>query len=186
MAMQKVTIGFKSIGPTKEFKKISGKRVKTDADHEEMARLEFAAGLYQGQDGQIVIPAQNVMKCLIEGARMTKSGAKVERGVTLAAPEFPLEYDGPTNPDALYSDKRFVSRMTVKVGQSRTMRCRPQFINWQLTIKVYIDPTVINEAELADIAANAGSFMGLGDYRKGGGFGRFEAKVLEMADAVSA
>jgi len=117
---------------TKAFKRVSSKRTKTDADHEEMARQEYQAGLYLDGDGRVVIPNRNIMKCLIEGARITKSGVKVERGFTVTAAEFPLIYDGPSTAEGLYADKRFVSRMTVKVGPSqgrpslpRSRRCRP-------------------------------------------------------------
>ncbi len=162
---------------TKEFKRVSGKRTKTDADHEEMARLEYLAGLYLDGDGQVAIPYRNVMKCLIEGARITKSGPKIERGLTMTGAEFPLIYDGPTTPETLYANKNFVSRMSVKVGQARTMRCRPAFTNWALIAEAMIDPAVLSPEELQDIATNAGRFIGLGDYRKGGGFGRFQAEV---------
>jgi hypothetical protein len=170
---------------TKEFKRVSGKRTKTDADHEEMARLEYLAGLYlgtfEGKNGVVMvvpaIPYRNVMKCLIEGARITKSGPKIERGLTMTGAEFPLIYDGPTTPEKLYADKNFVSRMSVKVGQARTMRCRPAFTSWALIAEAMIDPEVLSAEELQDIATNAGRFIGLGDYRKGGGFGRFTAEV---------
>src|SRR5574343_1093909 len=161
---------------TKAFKKVSGKRTKTDADHEDMARMEFLAGLYV-EDGQIVIPNRNIMKCLIEGARVTKMGTKVERGLTVTGTAFPLVHDGPSDPEKLYADKNFVSRMTVKVGQSRTIRCRPVFKRWSVTATALIDPAVISLDELQDIASNAGALIGLGDYRKGGGFGRFSAHV---------
>lgn len=161
---------------SKAFKKISGKRAKTDTDYEEMARLEFLAGLYLGETG-IVLPYPNVMKCLIEGARMSKSGPKVERGVTIAGGDFPLLYEGPEDPEELYLDKRFVSRMTVKVGMARTVRCRPIFSHWAVNVDAIIDPAVVSPEELGDIADNAGAFIGLMDYRKGGGFGRFNATV---------
>jgi len=161
---------------TKAIKKISGKRVKTDADHEEMARQEFIASLYM-DDGNVVIPGRNVMKALIEGARITKSGAKVERGLIITGQSFPLQYTGPRDPEALYADRNFRSRMSVKVGAQRVMRCRPQFRRWSLTVSALIDPAVLNLDELQDIASNTGAMIGLGDYRKGGGFGRFTAVV---------
>jgi hypothetical protein len=161
---------------TKEFKKVSGKRTKTDADHEAMARQEFLAGLYF-EDGQVVIPSRNITKNLIEGARVTKMGPKVERGVTIAGASFPLQYKGPRDPEGLYMDKNFVSRMTVKVGQARTVRCRPIFRQWAVTVSALIDPAVVSVDDLQEIASNAGALIGLGDYRKGGGFGRYSAVV---------
>lgn len=162
---------------TKAFKKISSKRVKTDDDHEAMARLEFLAGLYIDAEGRPCMQGRNIMKCLVEGARITKSGPKIERGFVITAADFPLEYTGPTDPEKLYGDKRFVSRMTVKTGQARVVRCRPRFREWALTASAMVDPAILSVDELADIAANAGSMCGLGDYRKIGGFGRFTAVV---------
>ena len=162
---------------TKDFKRVSSKRTKTDDDYEAMARMEFRAALYVGADGGVVIPAPNIVKCLIEGARITKSGAKVERGLVVAATDFPLTFDGPRDLGDLYRDKRFVSRMTVKVGTSRTVRCRPIFRSWGLVASVLVDTRVLGVEELGDIARNAGQMIGLGDYRRGGGFGRFDARV---------
>jgi hypothetical protein len=161
---------------TKAFKRVSGKRTKTDADHEEMAWQEFRAGLYV-EGGIVSLPNRNIMKCLIEGARVTKSGAKVERGVTITGTSFPLEYDGPVTAEDLYADRNFRSRMTVKVGTAKTIRCRPIFRQWELTATAIIDPAIINLEELQDIAVNAGALIGLGDYRRGGGFGRFSTVV---------
>jgi len=162
---------------TKEFKRVSSKRTKTDDDHEAMARMEFNAALYiDPSTGDLVIPGRNLVKCLIDGARITKAGVKVERALALTAVGFPLQYEGP-RPEALYADKRFVSRMTVRVGTARTVRCRPIFKQWALRATFIVDPAVLDVGELQDIAINAGSMVGLGDYRRGGGFGRFAAKV---------
>jgi hypothetical protein len=167
---------------TKDFKRISSKRSKTDADYEEMAKMEYTAGLYMSHGGGIVLPARNVMRCLIEGARITKSGPKIERGLVFTAHEFPLVYDGPSDPEKLYGDQNFVSRMTVKVGTSKTVRCRPEFLQWAVSAEGILDGTVITLEELADIARNAGTLIGLGDYRKAGGYGRFSAKVVKTGE----
>jgi hypothetical protein len=164
---------------TKAFKRVSAKRTKTDADYEEMARREYEAALYFGDDGRICVPGRNLMKCFIEGARVTKSGPKVERGLVVAG-DFPLEYEGPVDPEKLYEDRAFVSRMTVKVGTARTVRCRPIFRAWGLTADAMSDSSVLSVEELGDIVRNAGALIGLGDYRRGGGFGRFEAEVTAV------
>lgn len=164
---------------TKEFKKVTGKKTKTEADHEAMARMEFLASLYL-DDGQVVIPNRNIMKNLIEGARVTKMGPKVERGVTITAAFFPLQYKGPRDPEGLYADKNFVSRMTVKNQMSRVVRTRPIFRQWAVGVSALIDPAVVSVDDLQEIASNAGALIGLGDYRKGGGFGRYSATVKAL------
>jgi len=66
---------------TKQLKKVSGKRIKTEADHEEMARIEFEGGLYFDDESGPYIPSANIHACLLKAARMTRQGPAVERGV---------------------------------------------------------------------------------------------------------
>lgn len=165
---------------TKEMKLISGKRAKTDEDHEAMAAMEFKAALYVGASGEIVVPSGNISKSLIEGGRVTTSGAKIERGVTLLGIESPLIYTGPRTVDALYEDKRFVDRRSVKVGQTRIMRVRPIFREWSLAAELFADPALLSEEDLGNIATNAGNLIGLGDHRKVGGYGRYSVKVVKL------
>jgi hypothetical protein len=162
---------------TKEFKRISGKKSKTEDDHELMSMMEFAAGLYLDDDGRPCIPAGNLMKCLIEGARVTKSGPKIERGVTLAGVDFPLIYDGPTDPADLYQDRRFVDRRSVVNQRARVMRTRPVFKQWAFEAEAHIDPAILDVSDLASIVTDAGNLIGLGDHRKIGGYGRFTGNV---------
>jgi len=164
---------------TKAFKKVSSKRTKTDEDYERMALLEFRAALYW--DNGPVVPNRNLMRCLIDGGKLTKSGTKVERGLVVVGQHFELKFGGfkgEMEKDALYADKNFVSRMTVKVGQARTVRCRPIFKNWSVTVPLLLDGTQLAEDTLLDIAKDAGAMVGLGDYRRGGGFGRFKVEKI--------
>ena len=46
---------------------ISKKRNKTEADHLEIARLEFHGGLYTNGNGPC-LPAWNILRCLQDGA----------------------------------------------------------------------------------------------------------------------
>jgi hypothetical protein len=165
---------------TKAFKTVSGKRSKTEDDHIAMSRMEFAAGLYLAQDGYPVMPAANLMACLIAGARITKSGPKVERGMTLLGVEFPLIYTGPKTAAELFADPNFVDRRSVVNQRARVMRTRPKFREWGFTAEGYVDAGILDVPTLTAIAADAGNLIGLGDYRKGGGFGRFTAKVSAL------
>jgi hypothetical protein len=105
-------------------KETSGKRKKTDEDLERLARLEFEGGLYVDSAGPY-LPGANIEKCLVEGARVTRQGKQVERGLFVTDNEVPLLYDGPRTADGLWADESFRSMMAVKVGTSRVMRCRP-------------------------------------------------------------
>lgn len=164
----------------KAVKEISSKAKKTDADHEEMGRLEWMGGLYFEPDAGPFIPAPNLAKSVVEGARLSKSGKKIERGVLIETMIIPVQYEGPRDIEGLYEDKRFVHRAPVKVGMNRVMRTRPVFNHWTLTATGQFDDSVINLADLQSAARTAGAMIGLGDGRPT--YGRYECKLEEISE----
>lgn len=168
---------------TKALKKVTGKRQKTDDDHEQIARLEFAGGLYLDPDVGPYIPGENIARALVDGAKLTKMGVKVTRGVFISTDVNPLSYNGPRTDDALW-EAGFRHMASVKIGTSRTMRCRPWFSEWKVQADGILDPSVLELEDLKSIADNAGSLIGLGDWRPR--FGRFTATVERVAKSVAA
>lgn len=53
----------------KEMKAITSLRKKTDENHLELQRLEFAASLYLDAKGRVIIPSSNIEGTLVEGAK---------------------------------------------------------------------------------------------------------------------
>lgn len=168
----------------KALKGVSGKRKKTDEDHEEMARIEFEGGLYFDPDLGPYVPGINVHRSLVEGARITKRGKDVERALLVLDDVCPLAYRGPRDVGGLYADKSHVSRRSVKVGQSRIPRTRPAFSEWALECDAELDLGLLDFDDVRVIAETAGSLAGLGDYRPssphGGSFGRYQAAVERL------
>lgn len=165
---------------TKALKKVTGKRQKTDDDHEQIARLEFQGGLYIDPDVGPYIPGENIARALVDGAKLTKMGVKVTRGVFISTDVNPLAYSGPRSDDGLW-DAGFRHMASVKIGTSRTMRCRPWFVEWKVQADGILDPSVLELEDLAAIADSAGSLIGLGDWRPR--FGRFTATVKRVSKA---
>lgn len=163
----------------KAMKRITAKRIKTDEDHEELARLEHMGGLYFDPEIGPYMPGQNFERCLVDAARITKSGKKIERGVFVDTDVNPISYDGPRDIDGLWKDENFRHAASVKVGTSRVTRTRPQFRSWAVEAEGEYDPTVVSLVELGEIATTAGLMIGLGDWRPR--FGRFEATVEKAA-----
>lgn len=161
----------------RQMKEISGKRKKTDADHEDLARLEFVGGLYLLDEIGPYVPGVNLEKAIVEGGRITKQGRQVERGLFVTDNEVPLLYRGPRDPEALWADPSFRSVMAVKVGQARVMRTRPVFREWALEFDAEVDEGLLSVDVLDAITRDAGSMVGIGDYRPR--FGRFTS-VLEV------
>lgn len=148
---------------SKAIKLISGKRKKTDADFAEMARLEWHGGLYI-YNGKPAITGPMVKAMLVAAAKKSKLGKQFTAGLFITG-LFSLEYDGPTEIDALWEDDRFRLGALVKVGTSKVMRTRPKFDNWALSFTVLRDDTQVSEAELNEALVLAGQIIGLGDWR---------------------
>ncbi len=155
----------------KEQAKVTGKRKKTEEDHEEISRLDWYLGLYS-KDDMAIMPTWNVFACMRDGARLTKRGKDVERAVIFEEEAVPILYDGPKNIDALFADKRFVHRCTVGNQRNRVIRTRPIFREWELKFAVGFDESVLNPEDIVSILESSGRYVGLGDYRPR--YGRFE------------
>jgi hypothetical protein len=163
----------------KAMKAVSGKRKKTDADYDELARLEWLAGLYR-IDGDLVIPDYVIESAMIKGAMKSKRGPQAKCGLFFTE-HSSLEFDG--KPAAITDDTlsemfesgQFTHTIGVKVGMAKVMRTRPVFRNWSITITAQYDPDVLNMRDVEDIAIDAGKLVGIGDWRPK--HGRFNAEV---------
>ncbi len=156
-------------------KELTSKRKKTDDDHEAIMQSEWRLALYYDKQLGPYVPAMNVRASLIGGAKFNKLGTAVKRSTTPTQERLPLEYDGPRDQDAMLEAGRFTDVRSVKVGQARVMRCRPIFPEWSLEFELLYDPEQVEEGQLVYAFQQAGTLVGLGDYRpeKGGLFGRY-------------
>lgn len=159
---------------SKLLKSISGKRNKTDADHEEMAHIEFLAALYMNAEGPI-IPNTLLEATIINGAKKMKEG-QVSKSGCFCLDHARLEYDGPRTAEELWTDERFRFAAAVRVGQARVMRMRPRFDEWAATITLQIEDSLVNVAQADRWLQIAGTQIGLGDWRPQ--FGRFTVERL--------
>jgi len=164
---------------TKAMKKLSGERKKTDKTHEQMADIEWEAGLYYDPEIGPYIPGANILRMLQEAGKATKQGTAVKRSVFILEEEIPLGYAGPRKKEKLAKDAAFRDRRSVVVSRSRVMRTRPIFRDWELTFTLLFADGSFNVEELTAIVERAGIMVGLGDYRPT--FGRFD--VLEAQAA---
>lgn len=164
---------------TKAMAPLTSKRKKTDDDHLAIAALEWRGSLYYDEELGPYLPGDNVRRCLLDAARLTKEGKNIERGVLAVSRRNPLIYDGPRDPEVMWKDPRFVHRAIVKVSTSKVVRTRPKFVGWSAQVEVSYDSEVIEGRDLLRIAISAGRFIGIGDGRPFYG-GRFN--ILEAAD----
>jgi hypothetical protein len=156
-----------------KMKEITSRRNKTDADHEELARLEFLGGLYLNDANEPVIPGAVMEACIIGrggSARMERSGKEASAALWVVE-DMPLLYDGPKAPDAMWKDKRFVSQAMVRIQRATVKRTRPIFHDWSADVTVEFNEKLLNEDDVRRWVEVAGEQVGLMDWRPR--FGRF-------------
>lgn len=155
---------------SKEIKKVSGKRAKTDADLEELARLEWHAGLYL-KDGKPCIPGEVLEATLVEAAKKIKMKKNVQAGLYCDG-FFPIVYDGSANLKELWEDRRFRFTAIVRVKNNRIPRTRPIFQEWSAEVMITYDDGQLNPSTVRELLVAAGNNVGLMDWRPK--FGRFK------------
>lgn len=152
-------------------KKISGKRNKTEADFEELSKLEFNGGIYMGQNGDgPIIPAHVIEACIINGAKKSKDGM-IAKAAVFVEENPPLLYDGPRDRDGLWADESFRFIVPVNVQRSKVMRTRPIFHDWSLEFTITYDDSQTDAAKIMMWLEAAGTQVGLCDWRPR--YGRF-------------
>lgn len=160
----------------RKMKEISSNRKKTDADYEEMARLEFLGGLYLNENDEPCIPGYVFEATIIGrgGAARKERMGKESAAAFWVQEDTPLLYDGPRKPEELWEDKRFVSKALVNIQKNKVTRTRPIFKNWSADITVEFDPSLLNEEDVRRWIEVAGQQVGLMDWRPR--YGRFSVE----------
>ncbi|WP_027573999.1 hypothetical protein [Bradyrhizobium sp. WSM1743] len=191
MSVERITLKLVGVGPmlmhsarladpldalTKAIAAITSKRMKTDADYERIAELEWHGGLWLA-GGRPCLPPHCLKAVLVEGARRRKKGVIARAAFRADGPAL-LDYDGPTELDELWADQRFRHREIVRVRDALTVRTRPCFPLWSARVDATYLPSMVNRSELVEFFRLAGPH-GLGDRRPD--YGRFRVEEIEAA-----
>ena len=162
---------------TKAIKELTSQKPRTDEIDAQIAELEFKGGLYINEQGPYV-EAQAIRKTWIMGARLSKKGKAVERGVTMLDIEYPLIFTGPRDAEELWKNKDFVWRAQTVIpgGKGRVMRTRPQFAQWALDVAMDLDLEMLNRRDFERVISDSGLYIGLLEARSIGR-GKFTTKI---------
>lgn len=159
---------------SKAMKAITSKRKKTDADIEELARIEWFAGLYLNSDQYPIIPSTNLESMVEEGAKVQKLGKQFKSAISVDSDALVI-FPNRRRAEELWGDESHRDARGVRVGQSRVIRNRPIFREWACSFTVNFDDEQVNASQITSAINDAGRQKGLMDYRPK--FGRF--RVVE-------
>jgi len=165
---------------TRQLKTLTAKRKKTDADLEEISRLEFFGSLYYDKKIGPYWPGQNIDRMIFDAAKLSRRGQDIKRAFMVLDDMVALQYEGPRTPEELYTDERFVDIRSVVIRGQRIMTTRPIFRDWKVEYQCAWDPDVLNRDDVVAFHATAGQFIGLSTYRPR--FGRF---LVDAVDDVA-
>jgi hypothetical protein len=167
----------------KKLKEISSKRSKTDADHEQMAKIEWHASLYLDKEGRLILPAMMIEAALVNGSKKFKLGQQAKAGLFVDSHAV-LEFDGQGLSDAQLWDRGENTFTTGCVigGKSRVQRTRFRADDWAAKVAVTFDDGLFNPAQVKDIFAVTGSQVGVGTWRPR--HGRFLSEALGKPEVL--
>ena len=158
----------------RRIKEISSKGTRkiTDADIAEREHLEWEGGLYWDDELGPVIPADNIERCVQEGAQKSRLGKLAKSSILCTDAIVRIEYKGPRTKEEMYRDRRFIFRKAVGIQKNRIIRVRPMIpTGWEIHPKLEFDESILNESAIKRALADAGALVGLCDWRPK--FGRF-------------
>jgi hypothetical protein len=162
------------IGMAEESDLGAGKKKYND---EEEARLR----VYLDSSGAFCHPCEAFTKSMVKAVAGKKFGkmfaTSAIKGSVFIVEPFALILDG----DGESATKYAIDRRSVVIGKARVLRCRPMWTPWQMKVPLEIDTAILTPDQIEEALNLAGRIIGIGDYRpeKGGGFGRFTAKIVK-------
>ncbi|MFG6094324.1 hypothetical protein SPB21_03700 [Leptothoe sp. ISB3NOV94-8A] len=162
---------------SKALKAVSSKRAKTDADFEEMAKIEWYASLYTNKKEKIIIPDFVLEAAFVAGARKSKLGKQAQAGLFVDGHAL-LNFDGDDLPiDELFKRDQNRHCAAVRVQRARVMRTRSFFEDWTATIKLVYNDSMLNKPAVIRAIEDCGEQVGLCDWRPK--YGRFVVETIQ-------
>lgn len=165
-------------------------RDKSLAGDDRTPAYRWAGCLYE-DNGILVIPADNIMTVIREGAKRCPLGrgkgtfkSQSQSGIIVDQAAWPILVDGKTIPfkpiqkiigddDSTFEQNEalaaslgftlFVKR--AKIGMAKHVRVRPRFDTWESNGTVTVLDDQITDTVVGDIFVLAGMYSGLGDWR---------------------
>lgn len=127
---------------------------------------------YRDDNKNLFVPGLNLQRALVSAATYSKGKGRASLQKQVAACVFVTPERIALGTKDYVVDSRPV---VIAATKGRIVRHRPRLDSWQLSFQVEYDPTLLKETELRRIVDDAGTRVGLLDFRpeRKGPFGRF-------------
>lgn len=181
---------------TKEKKRLTSKRGRTDETNEAIEKLSWLSGLYTSEPGtfeiindlevrisgygQPVVPGHNIEACLVQAARRSKKGKNFECGLFITGDVLINYGEKKLSVAEMSESPLFVDTQMGVINRSRVPITRPIFRNWALTFDIEYDSEILDHDEIFNTLETAGRLIGLCDQRPK--YGRF---IVTQFDKLS-
>lgn len=163
---------------SKELKKYTSKRQKTEDDLIKISDLEWEAGAYWKEGLGLYIPAENVEATMIGGAKSFKKGTDFQKYVSITDLYIPLDYGENLTKEQLVANYDYRDCRPMNVMKSKVMRTRPRFDTWKITFNMIYDEAKLDLDQIVQALEYAGNYVGLCDSRPK--YGKFVATLEEL------
>lgn len=143
--------------------------------------------IYTGLNGKPMIPQPNLLRCLVDGGKFHKVGKKQittkEESMLFAC----VDIEGAEIP--LISEQGWkvdTRAVVIPATKGRILAHRPMFDDWRLHFVVHLDTHILNPQLFRVIVDDAGTRIGLGDFRpaRKGPYGRFRVDHWQQVVVV--
>ena len=176
-------------------KRFTSKRIKADADHQNLRVIDWAYSGYWAEPGEVIVdevsnsvsldgfsdlymPSQNFERCLRDGATVFKLGRDVKKAL-IVENEAPLLYDGPRAAVDMIKDPKFVLISPIRRAGVTNWVTRVKIPpGWSCQFRLIVDDDRVSADALERIVKAAGKFEGLGTWRPR--YGRFSGVLTEI------
>jgi hypothetical protein len=147
--------------------------VKTEAIEKMSPEEQAEIAAYRNPtNGLLYIPGVNVQRAFIASAAYSKGKGRA----SLQKPVAACVMISPDRLDLGVEDYEIDARpVVIPATKGRVVRFRPRLDEWSIKFEIEYDPTLLTEGDVRKVVDDAGSRVGLLDFRpaKNGPFGRF-------------
>lgn len=160
--------------------------VSTNKGKELSPKDQAYAKLYCMEDGTPYLPAENLLRCIIEAGRFIKIGKRqlstrdetiVTSFMSLVGTKFPIRSKTGWRVDS----RGIVNQKT----NSRVMAYRPIFDDWEIDFEIDLDEVEAKTSTMRELVDRAGRAIGLGAMRpsRKGAYGQFKVIAWNEFDS---